>query len=396
MKKKFVYLNVVYLNGLLVAIAFMMLSPFSSAGTLKRMQAQADSVNKAQSLWKILNGTNMEASDAVIVKMAELLMSNQAVDAAIMATKDVRSTFALGAIKQYATRIANREVDMSSPPSDFVLTLIVGTLLDIPVKDLFLKPIRYSTTAGANEVLVTKSISGFMQDFWFSDQDIVDAIENRRITDQGQLYISDSDFRVGLVSSLQYGKASFEGGTNRRVIKKLAEDFLCQPIEKLANTNLSDRWVGKDIPRDPGGDPLVYLNKCVGCHTGLDSLRGAFAGFDFESGILSWSPQVSEKLNNNPMSFPNGHTTIDHSWQHLGWLPVAKDEVSMSGNGPNGIVKLIVESKHFYTCIAKRAHQVLCPNQSIPKETIELVGSHWMNHQSLRKGFSEVAVNGCL
>ena len=42
--------------------------------------------------------------------------------------------------------------------------------------------------------------------------------------------------------------------------------------------------IRQDPSRSPGGDSRVFLNTCIGCHSGMDALAGAFAYYNYDTG----------------------------------------------------------------------------------------------------------------
>ena len=40
--------------------------------------------------------------------------------------------------------------------------------------------------------------------------------------------------------------------------------------------------IRQDPSRSPGGDSRVFLNQCIGCHSGMDALAGAFAYYNYD------------------------------------------------------------------------------------------------------------------
>ncbi|MCX6123659.1 MAG: hypothetical protein NTV34_02755 [Proteobacteria bacterium] len=159
----------------------------------------------------------------------------------------------------------------------------------------------------------------------------------------------------------------------------------------------SDNWVGKDIERTPGGEFPTYLNKCSGCHSGMDAARGAFAFYDFAPyGKVKFLGAVSKKLNSNPLNFSQGHMTTDAKWQHVGWLPINKDAEGHVYEGAKSFVQFFLEAPEFYRCLAKRSKNVMCPHRNFSPSVLNDIAMDTKEKQNLKRLYSRVATEVCL
>ena len=62
-----------------------------------------------------------------------------------------------------------------------------------------------------------------------------------------------------------------------------AINFLCRDMEQLNDiTRPADR-IRQDVSRSPGGDSRIFHNTCVGCHSGMDPMAGAFAYYEWDA-----------------------------------------------------------------------------------------------------------------
>lgn len=346
-------------------------------------------------IWKTLNGTNINPQWTTAQSLQESWKKNGPYAVAQMSITSPESSFATGVVRQLVTPLAGREINYNESPADFILSWMIAAIQNTPVDQLFTGEKIYSTSAETTYNSQVQSISQFLN-VNVSDQSLKVALTNNQIFPLSQSYISDPNYRIGVLSTLQYGQSIFMGGTNRRPLKKITEDFLCQSIESIMNFQISDRWVGRDIPRNPGNDPQVYFNKCLGCHTGLDSLRGAFAGFDFVNDQLTWGSKVQPKMNNNPYSFQAGHIVANDNWQHLGWWTISPENINKKFKGPKPLVDMIVKSPEFYSCLVKRTKNVLCPEKSISAESLTDVANLFMNEKTIGSLFTHVTVDLCL
>ena len=58
------------------------------------------------------------------------------------------------------------------------------------------------------------------------------------------------------------------------------------PLQRHADgdgyTRPSDR-IRQDVARSPGGDSRIFVNQCVGCHSGMDPMAQAFAYYNYDA-----------------------------------------------------------------------------------------------------------------
>lgn len=189
-----------------------------------------------------------------------------------------------------------------------------------------------------------------------------------RGSDRGQL-LSILQSPVGLLSSHGFARRFIEGGTNRRPVRAVFDIFMCAPMESWRSTARSDFWVARDIDRSPGRDPnsgqSQYLTGCSGCHSGLDSIRGAWAHMDFRNRERVISRTVVPKYNQGGHVYPEGYVTLNNEWENLFTTPDEAQffgwEGPAQGAGLESLGRMIVGSRRFRECMAIRAIEALCP-----------------------------------
>ena len=112
---------------------------------------------------------------------------------------------------------------------------------------------------------------------------------------------------------------------------------LCRDMEQVHDTSLPPDMIRQDVSRSPGGDSRIFLNNCIGCHSGMDPLARAFAYYDFDNGtpeapgtmrLVYTAGTVQPKYFNNNTNFAPGFVTPDDAWTNrwrkgqnslLGW-----------------------------------------------------------------------------
>src|SRR5207302_9024185 len=138
--------------------------------------------------------------------------------------------------------------------------------------------------------------------------------------------------------------------------------------------------------RSPGGDSRVFLNTCVGCHSGMDPMAQAFAYYNFDAtaGQLVYTPnQVQPKYLINAANFPFGFVTRDDGWANrwragsnalLGWAPTLPG----SGNGPKSIGQELASSDAFAQRKVRTDFQAECfraPTSAADQATVRTVNA---------------------
>jgi hypothetical protein len=174
----------------------------------------------------------------------------------------------------------------------------------------------------------------------------------------------------------------------------------------MDTTRPTDR-IRQDVSRSPGGDSRVFLNNCVGCHSGMDPMTQAFAYYDYtfttdeSTGSLKYSPgTVADKYFHNNTTFAPGYVTPDDHWENrwragpnalMGWdatLPGA-------GAGAKSLGAELGASDQFAQCQVQKVFKAVClraPADGADRSQVSTLVSHFKQGYSLKKVFAETAV----
>src|SRR3979490_525505 len=88
---------------------------------------------------------------------------------------------------------------------------------------------------------------------------------------------------AGLISTRGAAAAFFINGTNRAMFRFTMMNHLCSDLQTIMdNTSPLDR-IRQDVTRSAGGDSGLFLNNCIGCHSGMDPMAQAFAYYNFNN-----------------------------------------------------------------------------------------------------------------
>ena len=132
-----------------------------------------------------------------------------------------------------------------------------------------------------------------------------------------------SSAAAGVLTSRAAAEAFFVAGTNRAMFRFTMLNHFCNDMEQLHDPALPPDRIRQDVSRSPGGDSRLFLNNCIGCHTGMDPMAQAFAYYDYDevgSMSIQYTPGVvNDKYFNNDLTFPQGFRTPDDHWDNY-WL----------------------------------------------------------------------------
>jgi hypothetical protein len=148
-------------------------------------------------------------------------------------------------------------------------------------------------------------------------------------------------------------------------------NHLCRDMEQVHDTTRPPDRIRQDVTRSPGGDSSVFLNNCIGCHSGMDPMAQAFAYYDFDEtvGRLVYTPgQVQPKYLINDNNFKQGYVTTDDHWENrwrlpgqntlLGWE--GQDGTIRSGNGAKSLGEELARSTAFAQCQVDKVFRAVC------------------------------------
>jgi hypothetical protein len=218
-------------------------------------------------------------------------------------------------------------------------------------------------------------------------------------------------------------RAFFSGGTNRAMFRFTLMNHMCRDLEQVKDTTRAPDRVRQDVTRSPGGDSRIYLNACVGCHSGMDPLAQAYAYYEYEydpdadpdgaSGRLVYNDvgmtdpttgtRVQRKYLINASNFIYGFATPDDSWDNywrsgpnelLGWNDTPMG--SGSGSGAKSMGMELAYSDAFAQCQVEKVFKNVCfrvPSDAADRtEVANIVASFKANGYSLKQVFAEAAV----
>jgi hypothetical protein len=302
----------------------------------------------------------------VLTQMVSAINANPGqaglLNAAVIATQ--APGFYNETLKTFVTPWTNRDGTVFEPLNDYTATVIGMVRDDVPFNTALSADILYTVkgstlpapAAGNNDHYATAETNG------------IDLSANLQSTSQSATYGTPTGATAGLITTRAAAAAYFVNGTNRAMFRFTMINHLCNDLPTLMDTSRPTDRIRQDVARSPGGDSRIYLNSCIGCHSGMDPMVQAFAYYNFDNTALALvytAGAVQPKYLINPQNFPYGFITPDDSWSNrwrggtntwIGWSA----SLPGSGNGAKSLGQEIGASDAFAQCQVTKVFQAVC------------------------------------
>jgi hypothetical protein len=336
-------------------------------------------------------------TEAVLADMQADVAANNATDAALTAMDN--SSFYSVTLKNFAAPWTNRDQSVFVPLNDYTATVIGMVRDDVP----------FNTVLSANLVYVGSG--GGIPAYSPTSNDHYQALEDQNADLKTRLVASSQTAVSGLPDSATAGvmttraaaEAFFIAGTNRAMFRFTMMNHLCRDMEQVLDTSRAPDRIRQDVSRSPGGDSRIFLNNCIGCHSGMDPLTQAFAYYTFDpaQGRLVYTPGVVQaKYFNNDATFQYGYRTPDDQWSNywragqnalLGW----DSQLPGSGTGARSMGQELANSTAFARCQVEKVFRNVClrsPVDGADRTQIDsMVSSFRSGGYRLKQVFAESA-----
>ena len=338
-------------------------------------------------------------------QLASLMAAADPVTAALIATQD--PAFYNNTIRNMAAPWTNRDQSVFVPLNDYTAT-VVGMVRD---------NVPFNTLLSADLVYVGDGKSGEPA-YSPSNNAMYDALDANNVDLSAHLVSSAQSAVTGIPATATAGvmttrgaaSAFFINGTNRAMFRFTMMNHLCNDLQTVMDITRPPDWIRQDVTRSPGGVSTLFLNNCIGCHSGMDPMAGAFAFYNFTAtdptttdtvGQLVYTAgQVQPKYHINNTNFPQGYNTTDDSWNnhwrsgpnanYLGWSATGG-----SGSGAKSLGVELESSAAFASCQVTRVFKTVClraPNSNADFTQVNSMISSFQAHSySLRQVFAEGA-----
>jgi hypothetical protein len=356
---------------------------------------------QAARLYNRLTGTPPSAAD--LTTMANDIQGGDSAAAAAIAT--AKPAFYNVTVKNFATPWSNRDQTVFAPFNDYTATVIGMVRDNVPFNTALSDDILYTVNASG---LPAPSIAG-NDHYATAEINSVDLSATLVRTKQSTVYGTPVDATAGLITTRGAESAFFVAGTNRAMFRFTMINHFCRDMEAVQDTTRPTDRIRQDVARSPGGDSRIFLNSCVGCHSGMDPMAQAFAYYNFDATIgaqgsmVYTAGQVQPKYFINSSNFKYGFVTPDNSWSNrwrqgpnanLGWDTTIAN--GGSGVGAKSLGVELEQSDAFADCQVQKVFQAVCyrvPNNSADRTAAATIKSDFKTQgYSLKQVFAETAV----
>jgi hypothetical protein len=359
--------------------------------------ADAQERRQAKRLHDRLAGIPPEES--VLDDMETALMAGNDIDAALIAM-DNKSFYNI-TLKNFAAPWSNRERTLFTPLNDYTATVIGMIRDEVPFNELLSADLLYV----GDPALGLPAYSMTDNDHYQALEDQgVDLKAHLQAVTQSSVTDLPANATAGVMTTRAAAEAFFVAGTNRAMFRFTLLNHLCNDMEQVKNTSYSPDRIRQDVSRSPGGDSRLFLNSCIGCHSGMDPMAQAFAYYNFDesSQRLQYTPgSVQPKYHINADTFKYGFITPDDRWDNywrsgqnalLGW----DSNLPGSGTGAKSMGRELANSEAFARCQVKKAFRTVClrePGNAADRTQVDITtASFKADNYNMKTAFAEVAV----
>lgn len=380
-----------FLRWTLICCAFacLLAGSFSSAHAAPREQAKRIHDRLA----------GVPPSDTVLNDMESDVAGNDALGAAFTAMDN--PNFYNVTLKNFATPWSNREQTVFAPLNDHTALVIGMVRDDVPFNTLFSADLLYVGAAGLGLPGYSMTNNDHYEQMEAQGMDMQ---ANLVATTQSAVTDLPSTAAAGVWTTRALAEAFFIAGTNRAQFRFAMLNHMCNDMEQVKETTYPPDRIRQDVSRSPGGDSRLFLNNCVGCHSGMDPLAQAFAYYDFDEDlgrIVYTDGIVQSKYFNNDANFPFGFRTPDDEWNNpwreginalLGWDTTRP----ATGSGAASMGAELANSEAFASCQAKKVFKNVCFRDPVDtadrNQIVSMVSSFQASNYSMKQMFAEAAV----
>src|SRR5258708_34385625 len=204
-------------------------------------------------------------------QLAQMTAASDAVSAALIATND--PAFYNNTIRNMAAPWTNRDQSVFVPLNDYTATVVGMVRDDVPFNTLLSADLLY-TADGASGVPAYSYSNNAMYDAM--DANNVDLKAHLVSSAQSALTGIPAAATAGIMTTRGAGSAVFINGTNRAMFRFTMLNHLCNDMQLVMDITRPPDRIRQDVTRSPGGQSSLFLNNCVGCHSGIDPMAGAF------------------------------------------------------------------------------------------------------------------------
>ena len=303
-------------------------------------------------------------------------------------------------LKNFATPWTNREQTVFAPLNDYVATVIGMVRDDVPFNQVLSADILYVGSGGG-----LPAYSPNNNDHYAALErgfNLKDVLVQRT---QSSLSGLPANATAGVLTTRAAAQAFFVAGTNRAMFRFTLMNHLCRDMEQVHDTTRPPDRIRQDVSRSPGGDSRVFLNGCIGCHSGMDPMAQAFAYYDWDETpnaehIIYTPGVVRPKYFHNEDTFKPGYATPDDHWDNY-WRKGANsllkwdEALPGSGQGAKSLGSELAGSEAFARCQVEKVFRNVCfrpPSDDEDWQQVKTMTASFKSHSyQLKRVFAEAA-----
>jgi hypothetical protein len=363
--------------------------------------AFAGPTEQAERIYERLAG--VQPSPPVLASMVQAINAQPGqaglLAAAVIATdKTTAPTFYNVTLKNMVIPWTNRNQTVFAPLNDYAATVIGMVRDNVPFNTVLSGDILYTVNSPGLPAVSPANNNHYAT----AEANGVDLSSTLVAGSQSAAYGIPTAATAGVITSAAGAGAYFINGTNRAMFRFTMINYMCNDMQTLMDTSRPTDRIRQDVARTPGGDSRIFLNNCVGCHSGMDPNAQAFAyyNFDVPSNQLQYTQGVTQpKYHINTLNFPQGFITPDDSWSNrwragpnavFGW----SSALPGSGNGAKSWGQEIAGSQQFAACKVQQVYQTVCFRSPTTTADISAAGaitSAFQSSYNLKTVFQQVA-----
>ncbi|MCS6946466.1 MAG: hypothetical protein NZM12_02485 [Steroidobacteraceae bacterium] len=338
-------------------------------------------------------------SAAVLAQMEADIQAGRPLDAAQRAMQS--SAFYNVTLKNWVAPWTNREQSVFVPLNDYTATVIGMVRDDEPFDTALSADILYVGQGVPGVPAYSPTSNEHYERLEASGADLKTVLVKQT---QSSLNGIPAAATAGLMTTRAAAQAFFIAGTNRAMFRFTLMNHLCRDLEQVMDTSRPPDRIRQDVSRSPGGDSRVFLNNCIGCHSGMDPLAQAFAYYHYDetlARLVYTAGQVQAKYFNNADTFKPGFATPDDRWdnywrkgqnQLLGW----DSALPGWGNGAKSLGQELARSDAFAQCQVEKVFKAVCfraPANAADRAQLQIIKSNFKSGgYRLKQVFAETAV----
>jgi hypothetical protein len=370
-----------------VACTLALAATVASAGDAERARAKR--------MYDAIAG--VPPTETQIQQMETLILANNAAAAALLATDD--PAFYNVTLKNLVTPWTNREQTVFADLNDYTATVIGMVRDNEPFNTALSADILYTVNDSSIPAVAANSNDHYAQ----AEKNGIDLKAKLQKTTQSATYGIPAAGAAGLLTTRAAAAAFLIDGTNRADFRFTMLNHLCHDMETVHDVSRPPDRIRQDVSRSPGGDSRIFLNNCIGCHSGMDPMAQSLAYYDFDETQqrLVYTPgMVNAKYFINGDNFKPGFITPDDSWENrwrhgpntvLGW----DTNRPATGNGASSMGAELANSYAFAECQVEKVFKTVCfraPVSSTDYGKVKTITAAFQgDNYNLRRVFAETA-----